>query len=228
MQIRLQIEDGRLKPGDKLPSTREISEQFGVGRSTTREALSALKAMGLIDIRQGGGCRVASAPPTGQDGQAARIPPELPELLSLRDGRKTLLELLEVRQTLEVSIASIAAARRTPEDLAGLQALLGEMEAAIGDDVEGERTDLTFHLLLAKATRNGIMISLFESITGQMERAIRDIRRVELYANRSVARRLFEEHSAIVQAVADQEPLTASLRMNEHLAHVERMLLRHL
>lgn len=227
VQIRRQIEDGRLKPGDKLPSTREISEQFGVGRSTTREALSALKAMGLIDIRQGGGCRVAAAPPAGQAPLgAAGVEP--PELLSLRDDRKTLLELLEVRQTLEVSIASIVASKRTNEDLEALRALQVEMEAAIGDDVEGERTDLKFHLLLAKATRNDIMISLFASITGQMERAIRDIRRVELYANRSVARRLFEEHSAILDAVAEQEPVAASLRMNEHLAHVERMLLRHL
>lgn len=225
LQIRRQIEDGRLKPGDKLPSTREISEQFGVGRSTTREALSALKAMGLIDIRQGGGCRVAAVQPAVPGAPAAAGPPEL---LSLRDGRKTLLELLEVRQTLEVSIASIAAAKRTAEDLAALRALLEEMEAGIGDDIEGERTDLEFHMLLARATRNEIMISLFASITGQMERAIRDIRRVELYANRSVARRLYEEHSAILEAVAEQEPLAASLRMNEHLAHVERMLLRHL
>ncbi|MEK0315908.1 FadR/GntR family transcriptional regulator [Cohnella sp. 56] len=226
LQIRRQIEDGRLKPGDKLPSTREISEQFGVGRSTTREALSALKAMGLIDIRQGGGCRVAAAPPDPQRAAPEAAGP--PELLSLRDGRKTLLELLEVRQTLEVSIASIAAAKRTAEDLAALRALLKEMEAGIGDDIEGERTDLEFHMLLARATRNEIMISLFASITGQMERAIRDIRRVELYASRSVARRLYEEHSAILEAVAEQEPLAASLRMNEHLAHVERMLLRHL
>ncbi len=228
MQIRRQIEDGRLKPGDKLPSTREISEQFGVGRSTTREALSALKAMGLIDIRQGGGCRVSAAPPAGHAPMGGAAGVEPPELLSLRDDRKTLLELLEVRQTLEVSIASIAASKRTSEDLDALRALQFEMEAAIGDDVEGERTDLQFHLLLAKATRNDIMISLFASITGQMERAIRDIRRVELYANRSVARRLFEEHSAILDAVAEQEPVAASLRMNEHLAHVERMLLRHL
>lgn len=228
MQIRRQIENGRLKPGDKLPSTREISEQFGVGRSTTREALSALKAMGLIDIRQGGGCRVSAAPPAGHASTDGAVSVEPPELLSLRDDRKTLLELLEVRQTLEVSIASIAASKRTSEDLEALRALQVEMEAAIGDDVEGERTDLKFHLLLAKATRNDILISLFASITGQMERAIRDIRRVELYANRSVARRLFEEHSAILDAVAEQEPVAASLRMNEHLAHVERMLLRHL
>lgn len=183
--------------------------------------------MGLIDIRQGGCCRVAAS------AAADRAEPlcagaVLPELLSLRGGRRTLLELLEVRQTLEVSIASIAASKRTADDLAALRCLQREMEAAIGDDIEGERTDLAFHMLLAKATRNEIMISLFASITGQMERAIRDIRRVELYASRAIARRLYEEHSAIIEAVAAQEPLAASLRMNEHLAHVERMLLRHI
>ncbi len=62
-QIKLLITSGKLKVGDKLPSTKEMSEQFGVGRSTTREALSALKAMGWIEIRQGGGCRVISSSP---------------------------------------------------------------------------------------------------------------------------------------------------------------------
>src|SRR5262249_54459407 len=159
--------------GDKLPSTKEMSEQFGVGRSTTREALSALKAMGYIEIRQGGGCRVISSAPS---------PVELPELQTLRMNRETLLELLEARQSLEVSNAAIAAEKASEEDIAQLQSLVLEMEAAIGDDLEGERTDLLFHLTLARATHNSILLRLFESIIGQLETVIRDIRRVQIYA----------------------------------------------
>ena len=177
-QIKLLITSGKLKVGDKLPSTKEMSEQFGVGRSTTREALSALKAMGWIEIRQGGGCRVISSSP-------AEI--TFPELQSLRSNRETLLELLEVRQSLEVSNAAIAAQKRTEADLSGLNRLILDMEHSVGDDLEGERTDLLFHLTLAKATHNRIMVQLFESITNQMEMAIREIRRAELYANRSVS-----------------------------------------
>ncbi|SFJ68244.1 DNA-binding transcriptional regulator, FadR family [Paenibacillus sp. UNC496MF] len=218
-QLKRLILDGKWKVGDKLPSTKEMSEQFGVGRSTTREALSALKAMGYIEIRQGGGCRVISAAP-------AQAQVELPELQALRMNRETLLELLEARHALEVANASIAAEKATEDDLAVLRGLMREMEAAIGDDLEGERTDLLFHLTLAKATRNSIMLRLFESIVGQLETVIRDIRRVEIYANRSVAERLYREHLAIFDAVSARDAAQSGERMKAHLAHVVDDLMR--
>jgi GntR family transcriptional repressor for pyruvate dehydrogenase complex len=219
-QIKRLIVDGKLKVGDKLPSTKEMSEQFGVGRSTTREALSALKAMGLIEIRQGGGCRVISR----------NVPSavELPELDSLRMNRATLLELLEARQSLEVSNAAIAAEKRTDADLAAMASLVEEMKLSIGEDLEGERTDLLFHLTLAKATHNTIMVRLFESIMNQVEMAIREIRRVEIYANRSVAQQLYQEHLAIFDAVSIRDSNLAGQRMKLHLKHVERILMKYL
>ncbi|MFC5649088.1 FadR/GntR family transcriptional regulator [Paenibacillus solisilvae] len=217
-QIKLLITSGKLKVGDKLPSTKEMSEQFGVGRSTTREALSALKAMGWIEIRQGGGCRVISSSPADL---------ALPELQSLRSNRETLLELLEVRQSLEVSNAAIAAEKRTDADLSALNELILEMKHSIGDDREGERTDLLFHLTLAKAAHNRIMVRLFESITNQLEMAIREIRRAELYANRSVSERLYKEHLAIFTAIAEQDAALAADRMKQHLQHVESILMKY-
>lgn len=217
-QIKGLIIAGNLKVGDKLPSTKEMSERFGVGRSTTREALSALKAMGLIEIKQGGGCTVTSSIPSEI---------ELPELKSLRMNRETLLELLEARQSFEVSNAAIAAVKRTDSDLAILKALITDMKNSVGDDIEGERTDLLFHLTLAKATHNSILVRLFESITSQIETAIHEIRRVELYANRSVAARLYEEHSAIYEAVSTQDAAAASLYMKQHLDHVESILMKY-
>lgn len=218
-QLLGMILDGKLKVGDKLPSTKEMSERFGVGRSTTREALSALKAMGLIEIRQGGGCRVIR-----------NVPLEItvPELDSLRLNRATLLELLEARQALEVSNAAIAAAKRTDEDLAEFARLIDEMASSIGDDQEGERTDLLFHLTLARATHNSIMVRLFESIANQLETAIREIRRVEIYANKRVAERLYKEHSAIYEAVKQRNPELASRRMKQHLEHVENILTKYI
>ncbi|WP_338555814.1 FadR/GntR family transcriptional regulator [Paenibacillus sp. KS-LC4] len=217
-QIKRMIVDGELKVGDKLPSTKEMSERFGVGRSTTREALSALKAMGLIDIRQGGGCTVISTLPAEF---------ELPELQSLRMNRKTLLELLEARQSFEVSNAAIASSKRTEEDLAVLKELVVQMKAAAGNDLEGERTDLLFHLTLVKATHNTILVQLFETVMNQVETAIREIRRVELYANRSVAEQLYEEHLAIYKAVEAQDAEAAALSMRQHLHHVESILMKY-
>lgn len=218
-QLQQMIMDGKLKVGDKLPSTKEMSESFGVGRSTTREALSALKAMGLIEIRQGGGCRVIRNSPSDIT---------LPELDSLRMNREILLELLEARQSLEVSNASVAALKRTDEDLTEFKLLIAQMERSVGQDVEGERTDLLFHLTLAKATHNSIMLRLFESIANQLETAIREVRRVELYANQQVAQRLYMEHSAIYEAVLKQDSELARLRMKQHLQHVENILMKYL
>ncbi|NBD26945.1 FadR/GntR family transcriptional regulator [Paenibacillus glycinis] len=218
-QLKRLILDGKLKVGDKLPSTKDMSEQFGVGRSTMREALSALKAMGYIEIRQGGGCRVISSAPSPS-------PVELPELQTLRMNRATLLELLEAREALEVSNASRAAEKATEADIEVLRNLIREMEAGIGDDREGERTDVLFHLTLARATHNTVMLRLFESIVGQLETAIRDIRRVEIYANRSVAERLYREHLGIFEAVSAGNAALSGERMKEHLAHVVSNLLR--
>jgi GntR family transcriptional regulator, transcriptional repressor for pyruvate dehydrogenase complex len=218
-QLLSMIAEGKLKVGDKLPSTKEMSESFGVGRSTTREALSALKAMGLIEIRQGGGCRVIRSTP-------AEL--AMPDLDSLRMNRELLLELLEARQSLEISNASVAAAKRTEEDLVRFQTLLVDMERSIGQDVEGERTDLLFHLTLAHATHNSILVRLLESISGQLETAIREVRRVELYANRQVAEELYLEHLAIYEAVSSRNAELAGLRMKQHLEHVETILMKYI
>ncbi|MFC4597878.1 FadR/GntR family transcriptional regulator [Cohnella hongkongensis] len=218
-QLMRMILDGKFKVGDKLPSTKEMSESFGVGRSTTREALSALKAMGLIEIRQGGGCRVIH-----------NVPAEVavPELDSLRLNRSVLLELLEARQSLEVSNAAIAAEKRTEADLVEFEALMHAMKQSVGQELEGERTDVLFHLTLAKATHNSIMVRLFESIVGQLETAIRDIRRVEIYSNQRVAEQLYREHSAIFEAVRLRDPELAAQTMKSHLEHVENILTKYI
>jgi GntR family transcriptional repressor for pyruvate dehydrogenase complex len=218
-QLQQMILDGKLKVGEKLPSTMMLSESFGVGRSTTREALSALKAMGLIEIRQGGGCWVIRNMPNSI---------ALPELDSLRMNRTTLLELLETRQSLEVSNASVAAKKRTEEDLLLFKELIVQMERAIGQDLEGERTDLLFHLTLAKATHNSILSRLFESIANQLETAICEIRRVELYSNQGVAERLYLEHLAIYEAVFRQDAELAAQSMKQHLQHVENILMKYI
>jgi len=218
-QLRDLMAGGTLKPGDKLPSTKELCERFGVGRSTMREALSALKAMGLIEIRQGGGCRVLAPSPAGF------VPPELE---SLRMNRETLLHLLEARRTLEVANAAIAAAKRTDADLAELGRIVADMGEAIGDDAEGERTDIAFHETLVQMTHNPILERLFSSIVSQMENAIREVRRVELYANRAVAERLLQEHRAIYDAVAGKDEQGAARRMTQHLEHVEQILTKYL
>ncbi|MDF2681195.1 MAG: GntR family transcriptional regulator [Brevibacillus sp.] len=219
-QIKQLILNGELAPGDKLPSTKDLSEQFGVGRSTTREALSALKAMGLIDIRQGGNCTVKSPPLQAQN--------LLPDLKILLTNKQTILELLEVRKSLEVSNVAIAALKRDDQDLLALAQILTEMSQHMGNEEIGERTDMHFHSTLARSTHNSIMVKLFETISAQLEVVIRETRRVEIYSNRAVSQQFYTEHQSIFEAIKNQDADLAQARMKDHLLHVEGILLRYL
>ncbi|MBJ6363942.1 FadR/GntR family transcriptional regulator [Paenibacillus sp. GCM10012307] len=218
-QMKEHIMNGGWKVGERLPSTKELTEQFQVGRSTMREALSALKAMGLIDIRHGEGCFV-------RETTAAEL--ELPQFDTLLLSRETILELLEARKALEISNAAIAAVKRNDEDLAGFEKLLSIMEQHAGDEQEGESADIGFHQLLAKATHNSIMVRLLDSISSQMEIAIRETRRLQMYSSKEVSHRLWLEHRAIYKAVVNRNPAKAEQRMREHLEHVERVLRKYL
>jgi GntR family transcriptional repressor for pyruvate dehydrogenase complex len=210
-----QIVGGVLKPGHKLPSTKELSEAYQVGRSTIREALSALKAKGLLEIRQGEGSYVRKVQPEDV---------RLQGLEALLLSKEAVLELLEARKALETANAGIAAEKRTDADLAAFERVLAAMEAHLGNEEEGERADIDFHRTLAAATHNSIMVRLLETISGQMELAIRKTRRLQMYANAAVSEQLWYEHQAIYAAVREADPAAAQQAMRDHLCHVERML----
>ncbi|MCZ8524105.1 MULTISPECIES: FadR/GntR family transcriptional regulator [Paenibacillus] len=218
-QIKERIVSGQLKPGDKLPSAKELSERYEVGRSTVREALSALKAMGLVEIHQGEGSYVRSIE-AGDVG--------LPEFDYLLMSRDTVMELLEARQALEISNAGLAAVKRTAEDIGKFEEVLLRMEACLGDEVGGERADIAFHVILAEATHNSILVRMIDSISSQMETAIRETRRLQMYGSPEVSRQLLQEHRAVYEAVRDQDPAAAREEMRKHLFHVERVLIRFL
>lgn len=215
--IKEQIAAGQLKPGDKLPSTKDLSERYQVGRSTVREALSALKAMGLVEIHQGEGSYVRSI----ESGDVG-----LPEFNALLMSRETVLELIEARKTLEISNAALAAEKRTANDVDKFRAVLARMEAHLGDEAEGERSDIEFHLILAEATHNSILVRMIESISAQMQTAIHETRRLQMYADRAVSTRLWLEHRAIFEAIEAQDPAAAQEAMRRHLFHVEQVLVK--
>ncbi|MEI7024906.1 FadR/GntR family transcriptional regulator [Paenibacillus sp. y28] len=218
-RIRQQITEGRLQPGQKLPSARELSEVYQVGRSTVREALSALKAMGLVEIHHGEGSFVRELD------SSSLVMPQIDTLLLSKD---TVLELIEARKALEVSNAGIAAQKRTEDNLREMKALLTLMEQHLGDESVGEQADMQFHLALAKATRNSIMVRLLETISGQMEAAIHETRRLEMYASKSVSEQLWREHEAVYHAVLARDSAAAQEAMQLHLFHVERVLIQFL
>ncbi|GIP32344.1 FadR/GntR family transcriptional regulator [Paenibacillus sp. J2TS4] len=212
--IQSRISSGELEPGRRLPSVVDLAANYGVGRSTLREALSALKAMGWLEIRQGGGTFVSQTLPSeGQGG--------FPALFHHTDSLK---EMMEVRKVLETGCATLAARNRTEEDLAELASILDSMKACSGDDKKEEEADLRFHLQIAKASHNSLLLQMMESLTHKLEETIKETRQLWFYGERATANRLTKEHQGIYEAILRQEEEAASQRMLEHLTKVEKVL----
>ena len=216
-QIKKRILEGELPPGAKLASVVDLAAEFGVGRSTIREALSALKAMGFVEIRQGGGSYVCRELPSQAAGG---------ETDSIFWRADSLKELVEVRKILETGCASLAARNRTEDDLAELERILAHMEEHLDDEAEGERADVLFHLQIARASHNSLLMQLMESLSHRLHETMKQSRRLWFYGQRAKAKRLWQEHSAIVAAIRERDEAKSFDRMMSHLAKVEHVLNR--
>ncbi|MCP8969403.1 FadR/GntR family transcriptional regulator [Ectobacillus ponti] len=209
--IHQRIQEGSLKPGDKLPSSWQLAEQFQVGRSAVREALSALRARGLIEVRQGEGTFVKAPEPA-----AAAMP--LHQMLLMK--HQDLMDLLEVRKVLEVGVVRGAALRRTDADLAVMKAWLDEGQQHLGDEKASEWADLQFHMAMAKAAHNNTLLELMNRVL----EAVHETRRVALHGERATAEDLVQQHQDIFAAIARQDVQGAEEALLRHLEGVKRVL----
>ncbi|MCY9694557.1 FadR/GntR family transcriptional regulator [Paenibacillus alginolyticus] len=209
-QIKMQIETGTYAPGSKLPTVVELAASFQVGRSTVREALSGLKAMGWVDIRHGGGTFVTNPLPIDSS--------------SLFDQGQTLQEVQEVRRFIEAGCASLAASRRTEENLTALRQILNTMEASFENEEESEQADIRFHLEIAKASHNSLLIGMMESLTERLQLSMKASRRLWFFAERASAEKLFQEHRDIVDAIEMKDEQLAAEKMSQHIHKVDQVI----
>jgi GntR family transcriptional repressor for pyruvate dehydrogenase complex len=201
-RIRRLITSGELAPGERLPSERELRERLGVGRSTIREALRALEALGLIDIRQGQGAyvRVAVDPESTPTGQSI-------------ENWAQLDRVVEARLPIETYAAALAALRRTDDRLAELSKKLDEFEYAMirNDLSKAVLADFEFHNLIADAA-SPVLVSCLDSIGVLLINS----RRTSLSRSERLPH-VLEKHRLIYDAIAAQDPVKASQSMSEHL-----------
>lgn len=215
--ILSQIEEGTLQPGERLPSVVDLATAYGVGRSTIREALSALKATGWIDVKHGGGTFVSKTLPTLQA--------DMKDPFAEADD---LIELLEVRIWLESGAAVSAAERRTPQDLTTLQQIVHRMELALQQDdtALSEQADIDFHLAIANASHNQLLNSLMSSLSSKLTETIGKSRQLWFFEDKSSASQLLKEHQMIYEAIAEQDGKRASQLITAHLRKVRMVLKR--
>lgn len=210
-KIKEMIVSGELRPGDRLPREKELSERLGLSRNSLREAVKALSMIRILDVRQGDGTYVTSL-----------SPPLLLEALSFVvdfHGDAQVLELLEVRRILEPAATAMACGRIDEAGVRGLYGLLDAVteDVAVETLIEG---DLEFHRRIAQASGNGYLASLLDSLSGRTARA-----RIWRGVTQAKAiSRTLSEHRAIVDAIAARQPDVARSWATVHVSGVEQWL----
>ena len=209
-QLLGQIGSRRLKPGDALPPERELTETFGVGRSSIREALRMLESQGVIRGANGGAFVVADAPSPLESSL---------RLLFALDEQAGMHDLFELRRILECEATALAAERHADEHLAEMDAAVEEMEASLGATGGGEPfidADLRFHLALAGATGNRLVLHSMQAVRDVLRRALKTVYHIPQSPESAVV-----EHRRIRAAVAARDPERAREEMRTHLVRVE-------
>lgn len=197
----------RLRPGDALPSERELMTRYRVGRPAIREAMQRLERMGLVEIRHGERARVAR-PSVGQ--AIEQVGETMRHLLE--HSPASLEHLKEARATFEKETARIAAGRRRPEDVARLRAILGQQEAARADPATFLALDGALHREIAAISGNPIFPAVVEAVFGWLSRYHLGLVRV-----RGAEFLTLAEHRAIVDAIEAGDGERAAAAMQAHL-----------
>jgi GntR family transcriptional regulator, transcriptional repressor for pyruvate dehydrogenase complex len=211
-RIQAMLVERKLKPNDRLPSERELADQFGVSRTVVREAVKGLAAKGLLTVGVGRGGTTVRAP-------SAASMTEIMTLF-LRGEHQALdtRHLIEARQVLEVSIAGLAAERRSAADLTAMRAIL-EKTKDIADVTSFVTWDLAFHNALAQATHNPVFPLFLDSINELMI----EVRRLG-YQTSGAATRTYRYHHAIFVEVERGDADAARHAMHRHLLESARTL----
>jgi GntR family transcriptional regulator, transcriptional repressor for pyruvate dehydrogenase complex len=210
-QIVQQIEDsilkGELQEGSQLPAERDLAEQFGVSRTAVREAIKALQEKGLVDAFPGRGTFVTNGRSNSMRRSLDRI---------IKSGETDgWAYLVEVRDILEPEIAALAAARADYQDLASMREAIGVMDGAKRDSEVYIEADLDFHLALAEAAANPIVLSLIDSIVGLLRE-----QRSRIFRIAGGAERGQRYHRSILEAIERHDPQAARAAMQAHLWQV--------
>jgi GntR family transcriptional regulator, transcriptional repressor for pyruvate dehydrogenase complex len=206
-QVEESIHKGALKPGNQLPPERELAHQFGVSRTAVREAVKALREKGLVEAYPGRGTFVT-------DGTSHAIRQSLDRMIRIGQPEGSTY-LAEVREILEPEIAALAATRADVEDLTSMHEAVSIMDKAKRDSDAFIEADLDFHLALAEAAANPLILSLIDSIVGLLRE-----QRLRIFQVEGGPERGQYHHKKIMEAIEKHDPLGAREAMKAHLRQV--------
>lgn len=211
------IRDGRLDPGDKLPTESEIMRILGVSRTVVREAISHMQAAGLVETRHGIGTFVLAPAPAHTLG----IDPNT--VITMRD----VLAILELRISLETEAAGLAASRRTEAQLQQLRSALDTFQASARTGADTVPSDMAFHLLIAQASGNRYFHDILSHLgTNIIPRSRLNSAKLAQDDPAVYIERVINEHEDIFNAIARQDAESARAAIRTHLSNSRERLRR--
>jgi GntR family transcriptional repressor for pyruvate dehydrogenase complex len=208
-QIEESVLNGSLKPGDQLPAERDLAQRLGVSRTAVREAVKTLREKGLVEAYSGRGTFI-----TDGTSQAARQSFDLMVKIGQQEGSPHLAEL---RLILEPGIAALAAARVQEDDLIAMREAVAVMDRSQKNPAAYIEADLDFHLALAEAVANPLILSLIDSIVGLLRE-----QRIRIFNVEGGPQRGQVHHKRILDAVERRDPEMARSAMRAHLEQVRQ------
>jgi GntR family transcriptional regulator, transcriptional repressor for pyruvate dehydrogenase complex len=194
---------GELRPGDRIPGERTLSQTLGVGRSALREALKSLTLLGLLEVRQGDGTYLSST--------NSSLLPRIVEWGILL-GEQHITDLVEARQEIEVVLAGLAARRRTDEDIATLAAALQAMRDGVGDRAAYVDADVDFHLAVASISRNTVLSGVLANI-----RSLLRVWTTRVVTDEAAVRDSLALHPPVFEAIRDGDAEAARAATGYHM-----------
>jgi len=207
--IQASIADKTFKPGEKLPSERELVDQFQVSRVTVREALRNLQSAGLIEIRRGINAGAYVSEPNSDP-----ITENFRNLIHM--GRIGFSHLIDARLYIEPRASEIAAKYATDKDIARLRQLLDKAAAQVATSRKSARLiNVSFHVEVAKITKNPIILFITESITQSYSATLIELTRTQL--KRQVIQEFIQGHREILDAIVKHSPAEAYEMTRRHL-----------
>ncbi|RRD95483.1 FadR family transcriptional regulator [Clostridiales bacterium COT073_COT-073] len=207
-QIYHFILDTPFKVGDKLPNEFILAEKFEVGRSTIREAVRLLAAKGVLEVRHGAGTYVISTTPFDLDPLG---------LQRIEDKIGLAMDLADVRMLLEPGIAEMAATKATDEDIATLKRLCDVVEQKIKKGEEYMKEDIAFHTAVAASAKNKVLEQLIPVIDTAVMMFVN-------VTHKKLTNETILTHRAVVDAIADRDPIGARSAMMMHMTYNREMI----
>jgi len=206
-QIEQSIVEGKLSPGDQLPTERELAQQFGVSRTAVREAVKTLTEKGLVESFYGRGTFV-----TAPKSQSSRK--SLDAFFEMGDLEDP-ANLVELREIIEPEVTILAATRIEEQQLAMMREAVATMERSMKQPEAYIEADLDFHLALAEAAGNPLILSLLDSIVGVLRS-----QRLGIFGVDGGPERGQVHHKRILEAIERRDPAAAREAMRAHLEQI--------